>query len=1507
MTRRVLCHLICLLATFLLKGIENVHAQNFSNKGKEFWVCFPVHIDGTAAKIQLFLTSDVRTYVWIDIPGTGLYINGAGNTSAAPTVFTIDPSSTLNKLISVPVANSAVYLDNVPGTTSNKAIRIRTLSPVHPPFVAYAHIYSSNQSDATLILPVTTLGREHYAFNYTQNPHCLNVSGDPAGCGGFNPGPQRSSISVMAVEPGNTTVEFTLPPGLALNAVSPTPSSNVFTVTLAQGQIYQLLSGSTGNRSNTIDITGTRIATISNTPGQCKKIAVYTGSSRVVIGGGSCTTPGSGDNLFEIMYPTSTWGRNFVIPQVAGRNGNGAYSIIRIMASKANTSIVVNGGTPVVKNAGEFHTVNTNTVTSITADKAISVAQYYTSQNGCGGSGQLGDPAMVMWSPLEQTLKNITLYASFRDNINQSYVSVVTKTSDTSKFKLDGVKIPFTVVPSNPVYSYANPSVVTATLTATYLGVHDLKSDSGFIAVSYGWGQFESYGYSSGANVKNLNQFITMSVDSGCVGDGIQFKGTALYTPSSWKWYFGDGTTANTQNAVKSYTNSGRYDVSLVTTIPGGSDCDSQDSTSVEFTINAKPVANFAWQKNCVNDTIRFSDSSNTATSFVNKWYWQFGDGVTSTQKNPKHKYATHGTYQVKLKIFNEGGCDDSITKSVTIYPSPKANFYTPQHCIADSFSFMDSSTIATGGVINFWKWKFGTGDSSMTQYPKYKFISEGIGNINLVVQSDFGCRDSVTKSVSIDPTPDAKLWSQSVCRNDSAVFLDSSSIVAGGTITSWVWKFGDGDSSILTNPKHKYASPGTYTYRLTVTSDKACWDTASASLQVYTLPAAGFKPTTVCNKDSIHFEDQSLGGGTGTPSQWAWDFGDGSSVDTLNKPVHYYVNAGPYQVKMIVTNNFGCRDTITKMVKVYPKPKASFTIGILCNIDTSFFINKSSISSGNLSYFWNFGDTTTTSTSINPVHVYTKSTTYQVLLVAKSDSGCVDTVITPVLVNGKPKADFTAPTCPEDSVIFTNLTKSSDAIINQSWNFGDGGTSNIKDAKHLYSAEGTYNVKLVVYSAFCKDSLNKSVTVSFKPKADFSMTPVCEYDTAKFTDQSQVYVSTLNSWAWDFGDLRTSTQQNPSNKYTLPTAAPASDSFAVRLIVGAATGCFDTITKMVHIFPKPYIAFNLAAPCYTDSAVFASTSSVITGTVQSYLWNFGDGGSDTRANPKHQYLTSNTYVVQLTATSDKGCSTTVSNNILINPPPMGDFTFRDTCVNDTVQFEDLSTTTDGSISGWRWDFGNGKQDTVKMPRIAYASPATYPVKLTLITSSGCTYVNYINKNIVIYDRPKVSFTADPDSTNILFTKITFTNPTNAIKFDWDFGDTTYSSETNPEHNYQDTGRFVVKLVATSSFGCKDSTTGRVIISPAFSFFIPTAFSPNEDGSNEVFYPMGEGWKTFELTIYNRWGQTIFEGKPNEAWLGTYNNKIGDWVQDGVYPYMVKVIDQRGKKKYFSGEVTLLR
>ncbi|MCC6685307.1 MAG: PKD domain-containing protein, partial [Bacteroidia bacterium] len=946
MTRRVLFNSIFLFAIFLLAG-TNLNAQNFSNKGNEFWTCFPLHCDEGTASIQLILSSDKETFVWVDLFGTGNYVAKNGTVSTVPTVHNIKPNI---PYVIGPISNPSVYLGNVTATNSplvsNKAIRIRTLSTNMPPFVVYSHIYSSNQSDAALVLPVSTLGRDYYAASYACNPICLVKSG---GFGACSQGPQRNFIAIMAIEPGSTVVNITLPPGFPVNGVSigtgnaPGTSSS-FSVTLNQGQIYQLLSGSSANTSNGLDLTGTRIQSISTVPGQCKRIAVYSGGSRVMIGGGSCTTPGSGDNLYEMMYPTSTWGKNFVIPPVIGRTGNGAYTIVRVIASKDTTSIVVNGAAPVMKNAGQYLELNVNSVQSITANKPISIAQYYVSSNCGGGPGiGTGDPSTIMWSPLEQILKNCVIYSSSLYQIAQSYIQIVTKTSDTSKLTLDNNKVAFTVASTNTAYSYANIPVTSGSAANPTPGNHVLKSDSGFTAVSYGWGPAESYGYSSGANIKNLNQFITASVDSGCVGNPVTFLGTAVYAPTSWKWYFGDGTNATTQNAVKTYSTPGKYWVSLVTVIPGGLDCDSQDSTSVEFTINAKPVANFAWQKNCVNDTIRFADSSNTATSFVNKWYWQFGDGDTSTQKNPKHKYATHGTYQVKLKIFNEGGCDDSITKTVTIYPSPKANFYTPQHCVTDSFNFLDSSTIATGGVINFWQWKFGTGDSSMAQYPKYKFITEGTGNISLIVQSDFGCIDSVRKSVSIDPTPDAKLWSQSVCRNDSAVFLDSSNIVAG-SITNWLWKFGDGDSSILTNPKHKYASPGTYTYRLTVTSDKACWDTASSTLQVYTLPAAGFKPTSVCNKDSIHFEDQSLGGGTGTPAHWSWDFGDGSSVDTVDKPVHYYVNAGPYQVKMIVTNNFGCRDTLTKTVKVYPKHKAAFTIGILCNIDTSFFINKSSI-----------------------------------------------------------------------------------------------------------------------------------------------------------------------------------------------------------------------------------------------------------------------------------------------------------------------------------------------------------------------------------------------------------------------------------------------------------------------------------------------------------------------------------------------------------------------------------
>jgi PKD repeat protein len=1498
------------LAFFLLLNLTfcyTSNGQNFSNRGSEFWTCFPVHVDQTAAGIQLFLTADKQTFVTVEIPGASpnSYVGSAG-TLVPFAIFTINP----NQVCTVTIANSVAYMGNVAGVINNKAIRVKTLQPTFPPFVCYSHIYSSAQSDASLVLPVNTLGREYYTQNYPQRLHGINL-------GGTNPGPHRSFIAIIATDPGVTNVEVTLPPGYPLNGVSINsgntgPASSTFSFSLNQGQMFQLLSATTTNATLALDLTGTRVITTSNT-GECKKIAVYSGSSRVEIRGPTCNpSTTSGDNLYEIMYPTAALWKNYIIPPIIGRpSGNGSNTVVRVVGLKNNTSVSFNNGTPQVINAGQVITRFETTVLNIAASEPISVAQFYTSTLGCQTGSNLGDPSMVIWSPLEQTLNKITLFASYRDAISAtgSYVQVITKTIDTSRFRLDNQKIPFTVVPANPAYSFANRQVTTASTSNLNQGIHNLTSDSGFIAVSYGWGNYESYGYSSGANIKNLNQFITASVDSGCVGSSLQFTGTAIYTPTSWKWYFGDNTTANTQNAAKTYSAPGKYTVSLVTTIPGGSDCDSKDSTTIDFIVNAKPSTNFAWTGKCENDTIKFSDSSNTSTSFITKWRWSFGDGDTSSLRNPKKKYAGPGTYQVKLWVENNGMCSDSIIKSVVIYPKPSVNFSTTSNCQKDTFSFTNQTTIASGGTLVGFLWRWGTGDSVLTfnvnDKPKYLFSSKGTYQVQLIAATSNACVDSITKTVSIDPNPVAKFGVQSVCEGDSSTFTDSSFVNTPSTINKWQWRFGDLGTDTLQNPKHLYTSitvSGIYQVFLKVTTDKGCTDSVITPATVHHFPVAKFDERENCLRDTTSFIDSSYLV-TGTITNWHWSLGDGNTFTTQNKK-HVYSNPGQYNVRLVVSTSFNCKDTVTKTIKIFPKPVASFTVAMACQNDSAFFVNTSTILSGNKNYFWDFGDTSGTSTNTNPAYLYKGPGFYVARLRVVSDSGCVDSTFKSVQVYPRPKSAFSVQSCPSDSIQFTDLSDpNGDAIVSQLWDFGDGKTSNIKNPKHLYTAEGSFGVRLIVNTAYCSDTLLKNITVSFKPKANFTTTDVCVYESASFNDNSSIYVSSVVDWQWNFGDGNTSTLQNPTHLYSSP------NTYNVQLIATALTGCKDTIIKQVVIHPKPSASFDLLSPCYTDSAVFADKSGVTSGSITNHLWDFADGTFDSRKDPKHMYGVAGNYSVSLRVISDKNCRDSVTKQIQINLAPDPKIIANDTCVNDTVYFDDQSTTTDGVITKWGWTFDLNGTDTVKSPKVVFTQPGTYTVKLSLTTSSGCSYNDIGQKTITIHPRPEVNFKPTPDSSTILMTQIKFENATKfADKYEWSFGDSSaFSSLFDPIHDYEDTGTYRIRLIASTNFGCKDSAFGRVVIWPEFTFYIPTAFSPNVDGLNDGFAPVGEGWKTYELVIYNRWGEEIFAGKPNEAWLGMYNNKLGSECPDAVYVWTCRVIDLKNKKKYFNGIVTLVR
>jgi hypothetical protein len=334
----------------------------------------------------------------------------------------------------------------------------------------------------------------------------------------------RSQFQIIATRP-LTQVKVTP----FSDGVAGTPFNINFTNT---GDMYQYQA--------TTDVTGTLIESVAGSGGTCLPIAVFSGSSAATIFTKTCT-PGntSYDPLFQQMYPVSTWGKNFgFIPFGDYTNGNP----YRVLASEDNTQVFMNGTLVATLNAGQIYSgsltpfdltpVTLTTPTSITADKPISVIEYAQCRD-CSGTSN-GDPDMVVLNPIEQNIKDITIFTSTQQNINRQWINVLIPTVSAGSFRIDGA-IPST--PFQPAFNIPGYSYLQHQFTPALSGSHRISADTGFNAICYGFqqGQYESYAYSAGTNVKDLNSALEINNEFGienypnaCTGSPFKFK---IYLP----------------------------------------------------------------------------------------------------------------------------------------------------------------------------------------------------------------------------------------------------------------------------------------------------------------------------------------------------------------------------------------------------------------------------------------------------------------------------------------------------------------------------------------------------------------------------------------------------------------------------------------------------------------------------------------------------------------------------------------------------------------------------------------------------------------------------------------------------------------------------------------------------------------------------------------------------------------------------------------------------------------
>ena len=943
-------------------------AQDFSNKGKEFWLAYCYHVGmvnaGGPPTMTLYLTSDVATTYNVEVYGGPNLQSG----SIAPgQVVTADIPST--------------YFINDEGVFTNKAIRVNATNPI----VVYSYITRSQASGATLCLPTAVLGKEYYSMNFTQ------VSNEPN---------SNSYITVVAVE-DNTTVEITP----SANTKNGWAANGVYTVNLNKGQIYQVLGALDGPDAATgADLTGTHVRSISSGTGGCKKIAVFSGSGKVRIPQ-SCNATSS-DNLYQQLYPTVSWGKKYLTAP-SDNNPNNYY---RIAKSNPAANVYVNG---VLVPASSFsngiwYQFFNRTPNLIESDLPISVTQYFTTQGCDANMGMLYDPDMIVLNPVEQNISKVTLVNPPLANPTPPYnhhlqIMIPNAGTGISSFRLDGAPVTdtWTVHPSESAYSYIYLDVNE--------GYHTLTSDSGFNALAYGFASAESYGYSAGANVKDLyqfmsvrNQYATVNFPAGCKNSPLFFSITFPYQPAQIRWIFGtalnamgisDRTIADPiydstwtingrqlykYNLPSAYTLSapGIYPVQVVAQNPSSDGCSGDQVIDYELQVFEPPVVNFSLTSNgCLTDSVHFLGTVNSDGRNIIGYAWDFGDGTMDVTQNAVHLYQSANSYTVKYSVITDIGCfSDTVQQTVPISLPPVSDFAvsTPA-CENTMLSFTDQSSVASGPPITKWTWNFGDGSPEVIStnggQQSHTYTSAGTNTATLLVETASGCRSFLSsQQIIVGSFPVVNFGLPESCLNDPfSSFTDSSSIADGtGNLFVYNWDFGDGSvGSSLKDPQHKYTNTGSYNVIETVTSSVGCASSVTKTFFVNgSVPVPSFslqESTSVCSGSVIHLTDNSVvNPGNVIKLEIYWDYAnDPSAKTTDDDPVAGKVYTHTYPefnfpgsknvtIRYVVYSGQTCSQYIDKTLTVLAIPSLQFSaLSGICADVPAFQITGTTVTNG--------------------------------------------------------------------------------------------------------------------------------------------------------------------------------------------------------------------------------------------------------------------------------------------------------------------------------------------------------------------------------------------------------------------------------------------------------------------------------------------------------------------------------------------------------------------------------
>lgn len=465
----------------------------------------------------------------------------------------------------------------------------------------------------------------------------------------------------------------------------------------------------------------------------------------------------------------------------------------------------------------------------------------------------------------------------------------------------------------------------------------------------------------------------------------------------SYQWLVNAQPVSTMRDMMYALTLVGSNDITLRTSIPGCTD----EVTQTILNVMEGPSPDFSFAGQCEDENITFTNST---SGTVSGYFWNFGDGQNSTNVNSTNIFSNPGAYNVTLTASNVAGCNNTLTKSLTIYSKPQVVFFAlapPFSCNGTSTQFNDLTPNPTDSNLSSWQWNFGDAGSSQNtssvKNPQHVFDNAGNYDVSLTVFTNFLCSSSLQLPVTISQTPVADFNYSPACEDVPVNFSD----VSIGTINSWDWQIGSSFYSIQ-NPTHTFINSGSTNATLTVTANNNCIGSVSKPIVVPAKLIPDFAVSKNCVTQQTLFTD--LTNSTADPvSSYNWNFGGLGTA--LGTPVNFTFNSiANVNVTLTLTTQTGCVHQVTKPVNILESPQAGFT----ASPDTGgppLAVQFTNTSVNATSYLWTFNDgSNSTSTQVSLLFAYQNLGQYQADLTAFNAQNCSHTfsktiyVLTPVV-----------------------------------------------------------------------------------------------------------------------------------------------------------------------------------------------------------------------------------------------------------------------------------------------------------------------------------------------------------------------------------------------------------------------------------------------------------------------------------------------------------------------------